>query len=216
LATQEQQLEVQVDRQGQLVEMGQSIAAFCQRVQAGLAQATFAQKRTLVELLIDRVLVANGDGEIRYAIPTHPRGEMTRFCQLRKDYFYRIIQILALPQSRGLGERAFLVEGLECWGIRGVLVDRDDAGYYAVGSPQGFAEKLLSGLCIAGGTQHEVNRRTRRIDGAIKVVPVLFDLDIGFIHAVRIIGPFQPWPAAFVQLGSIPLDPSEDGGMVNP
>jgi hypothetical protein len=25
--------------------------------------------------------------EIRYAIPTHPRGEMTRFCQLRKDYF---------------------------------------------------------------------------------------------------------------------------------
>jgi site-specific DNA recombinase len=67
--------------------MVQSIAAFCQRVQAGLAQATFAQRRTLVELLIDRVLVANGDVEIRYAIPTHPRGEMTRFCQLRKDYF---------------------------------------------------------------------------------------------------------------------------------
>ena len=91
LATQEKQLEAQVDRHGQLAEMVHSIAAFCQRVQAGLAQATFAQKRTLVELLIDRVLVANGDVEIRYAIPTHPRGEMTRFCQLRKDYLHRVV-----------------------------------------------------------------------------------------------------------------------------
>jgi site-specific DNA recombinase len=91
LATQEQQLEVQVDRHGQLAEMVQSITAFCQRVQTGLAQATFAQKRTLVELLIDRVLVANGDVEVRYAIPTHPRGEIARFCQLRKDSILRTV-----------------------------------------------------------------------------------------------------------------------------
>jgi site-specific DNA recombinase len=113
LSTQEQQLEVQVDRHGQLAEMVQSIAAFCQRVQAGLAQATSAQKRTLVELLIDRVLVANGDVEIRYAIPTHPRGEMTRFCQLRKDYLHHIIQILALSEQAGLREGAVMLEELE-------------------------------------------------------------------------------------------------------
>jgi site-specific DNA recombinase len=83
LAAQEQQLEVQVDRHGQLAEMVQSIAAFCQRVPAGLAHATFAQKRTLVELLIDRVLVANGNVEIRYAIPTHPRGQTTSILALR-------------------------------------------------------------------------------------------------------------------------------------
>jgi len=77
--------------------MVHSIAAFCQRVQAGLAQATFAQQRTLVELLIDRVLVADGDVEIRYAIPTHPRGEMTRFGQLRKDYFHQIIETRLWP-----------------------------------------------------------------------------------------------------------------------
>jgi hypothetical protein len=45
LATREKQLEIQVDRQGALTEIVQSIAAFCQRVQAGLANATFAQKR---------------------------------------------------------------------------------------------------------------------------------------------------------------------------
>jgi site-specific DNA recombinase len=91
LATQERQLETQVDRQGAFMEMVQSITAFCQRVQAGLAHATFAQKRTLVELLIDRVLVANGEVEIRYALPTHPRSETTRFCHLRQDYFHHII-----------------------------------------------------------------------------------------------------------------------------
>jgi site-specific DNA recombinase len=87
VAAQETQLEAQVDRQGKLTGMVTSIEAFCQRVRSGLAQATFAQKRTLVELLIDRVLVDNGDVEIRYVIPTSPRGETTRFYQLRKDYF---------------------------------------------------------------------------------------------------------------------------------
>ena len=87
LAAQEAQLEAQVDRQGKLAGMVTSIEAFCQRVRSGLAEATFAQKRALVELLIDRVLVDNGDVEIRYVIPTTPRGETTRFYQLRKDYF---------------------------------------------------------------------------------------------------------------------------------
>ena len=49
-----------------------SCEAFCQRVRRGLTKATFEQKRTLVDLLIERVLVANGDVAIRYAIPTAP------------------------------------------------------------------------------------------------------------------------------------------------
>ena len=61
--------------------------AFCRRVQAGLAEASFAQKRQLVELLIDRVVVTDADVEIRYVVPTGPRGEHTRFCHLRLDYF---------------------------------------------------------------------------------------------------------------------------------
>ena len=65
--------------------MVQSIEAFCQQVQSGLANATVAQQWTLVELLMDRVLVANGDVEIRYAIPTYPRSETTCSCQLRKN-----------------------------------------------------------------------------------------------------------------------------------
>jgi site-specific DNA recombinase len=70
LATQAQQLDAQVDHQAELAGLATAITAFCQRVQAGLTHATFEQKRTLVELLIDRVVVTNDEVEIRYVIPT--------------------------------------------------------------------------------------------------------------------------------------------------
>jgi len=80
-------LAVQTDRQKELVGLTESVTDFCQRVQQGLANATFEQKRQLVELLIDRVIVTNDEVEIRYVVPTGPNGEHMRFCHLRKDYF---------------------------------------------------------------------------------------------------------------------------------
>src|SRR5579859_7257456 len=65
----------------------EALTDFCQRVQAGLAEATFEQKRQLVELLIDRVVVTGEEVEIRYVIPTSPTSEHLRFCHLRLDYF---------------------------------------------------------------------------------------------------------------------------------
>ncbi|MGO8951591.1 MAG: recombinase family protein [Ktedonobacterales bacterium] len=89
LAEQVRQLEASVGRHDELAAMVQSIEAFCQRVQQGLLEATFEQKRLVVELLIDRVVVTNGEVEIRYVIPTSPSSEQVRFCHLRLDYFYR-------------------------------------------------------------------------------------------------------------------------------
>jgi site-specific DNA recombinase len=65
------------------------IEAFCQTVRAGLATASFAQRRLLVELLIDRVVVTNDKVEIRYVLPTSPDGPHPSFCQLRKDHLDR-------------------------------------------------------------------------------------------------------------------------------
>src|SRR5438128_4486513 len=87
IAEQARQLEVSVGRHDALAGMVQSMEAFCQRVQQGLAEATFEQKRHLVELLIDRVVVTNEEVEIRYVIPTSPTSEHLRFCHLRLDYF---------------------------------------------------------------------------------------------------------------------------------
>jgi site-specific DNA recombinase len=91
LEAETKELEAQVDRQVELAQLGASIEEFCNRIHAGLANATFEQKRALVELLIDRVLVADGEVEIRYVVPTHPSSEKVRFCHLRKDYFDDIV-----------------------------------------------------------------------------------------------------------------------------
>jgi site-specific DNA recombinase len=80
-------LEAQATRHGEMAAAVRGAEEFCRRVHAGLAAASFAQRRQLVELLIDRVIVTNEDVEIRYVIPTSPRGEQTRFCHLRLDYF---------------------------------------------------------------------------------------------------------------------------------
>jgi site-specific DNA recombinase len=87
LEAQANTLAVQTNRQKELVGLTESITDFCTRIQQGLANATFEQRRQLVELLIDRVVVTNDEVEIRYVIPTGPNGEHTRFCHLRKDYF---------------------------------------------------------------------------------------------------------------------------------
>jgi hypothetical protein len=87
MARQGDQLAAEARRQQDLGGVVQSIEAFCSRVQGGLSQATWEQKRQLVELLIDRVVVTDADVEIHYVIPTTPASEQVRFCHLRTDYF---------------------------------------------------------------------------------------------------------------------------------
>ena len=81
-------VEAQTRQQMEVSERCEALTDFCQRVQAGLAEATFEQKRQLVELLVDRVVVTMDEVEIRYVIPTSLRSEHIRFCHLHTDYFY--------------------------------------------------------------------------------------------------------------------------------
>jgi len=87
LAGQEQQLRNDTLRQQQLAGVAASVEGFRARIQRGLAEATFEQRRQLVLLLIDRVVVTDAEVEIRYVLPTSPESEHVRFCHLRKDYF---------------------------------------------------------------------------------------------------------------------------------
>ena len=87
LTRQSQELREQVSRHSHVAQLTSSVEEFCRRVQIGLTDATFEQRRQLVELLIDRVVVTDEQVEIRYVIPTSPAGEKNRFCHLRSDYF---------------------------------------------------------------------------------------------------------------------------------
>jgi site-specific DNA recombinase len=86
LLAQERQLESSARERAELAAIADSIEEFSERVRAGLADATFEQKRRLVELLIDRVIVNDEEVEIRYVVPTSPEGPHQPFCHLRTDY----------------------------------------------------------------------------------------------------------------------------------
>ncbi len=92
------QLEAEARNQQNLAGLVESMEAFCARVQEGLTQATWEQKRQLVELLIDRVVVTDADVEIHYVIPTTPASEQVRFCHLRTDYFDTVLVFVGLDQ----------------------------------------------------------------------------------------------------------------------
>ena len=87
LANQEGQLDGEADRHRELAGVADSLAGFCRRIEQGLAPATFEQRRQLLLLLVDRVVVTDGEVEIRYVLPTTAESEPVRFCHLRKDYF---------------------------------------------------------------------------------------------------------------------------------
>jgi hypothetical protein len=80
-------LDAQAQRQIDVAKLAEGISSFCQRIQPTLKGLNFAQRRQLVELLIDCVIVTDGHVEIRYVVPTGSAGETTAFCHLRKDYF---------------------------------------------------------------------------------------------------------------------------------
>ena len=86
LLAQQRQLDAAARQKLELGAVADGIEAFCQAVRAGLATATFEQRRLLAELLIDRVVVTDGQVEIRYVLPTSPDGPHRPFCQLRKDH----------------------------------------------------------------------------------------------------------------------------------
>jgi site-specific DNA recombinase len=69
LEGQQRQLQAQADQRMELAGVADSIEDFCDRVRGGVEVATFEQRRQLVELLIDRVIVTDEEVEIRYGDP---------------------------------------------------------------------------------------------------------------------------------------------------
>ena len=84
--SQERELEQQVGRRHELAGAVGRVEDYCRRIEDSLAGAPFEQRRRLVELLIDRVIVTDAEVEVRYVIPTNASSEHGRFCHLRTNY----------------------------------------------------------------------------------------------------------------------------------
>lgn len=100
LAAQEQQLAAQTERQADIARLGLSLEEFSRRIRQGLDQATWEQRRQLIEWLVTRVIVTNGEVEIRYVIPTSPAAQTGGICHLRSDYRALLQPAEAVPPRR--------------------------------------------------------------------------------------------------------------------
>jgi site-specific DNA recombinase len=107
LQSQQRQLDAVAHQHITLSAVAESLEAFCAQVRDGLQAATFEQRRALVELLIDRVIVTDGDVEIRYVFPTACHGPPIRFSHLRVDYLHFVPEPIVVcardHQSSSLG-----------------------------------------------------------------------------------------------------------------
>lgn len=83
----ERELVAQAQRVVDVNLLAASTTQILTRLAGSLDSTRPEQRRQLVELLIDRVVVTDGDVKIRYVIPTTDASTQTPFCQLRTDYF---------------------------------------------------------------------------------------------------------------------------------
>jgi site-specific DNA recombinase len=163
----EKQLDNQVDRQKELIGLAASVEDFCGRVHVGLENASFEQKRKLVELLIDRVIVKNGEVEIRYVIPTSFSSEFVHFCHLRKDYFDPHPASIIGQSHAAIGQIGCQTPGL----------------FFAAFPMRQQIHRVDLALCQATRTQP--NAITRLLNKVAKALPTLLfiqpNLGIGFL-----------------------------------
>ena len=87
LLAREREVAAQGERLVEVRATTRSMTRVLEGLRVGLGQASFEQRRQLVELLVDRVVVTDGQVEIRYVVPTTPTSTKTQFCHLRTDYF---------------------------------------------------------------------------------------------------------------------------------
>jgi site-specific DNA recombinase len=167
------------DQQSKLAGVAASVEEFRGRVVAGLGRATFEQKRHLVELLVDRVIVTEDEVEIRYVIPTSSKGEGVRFCRLRTDYFHHPApgqQHEPLPRLRQFHHleldsvrRGGLTRVLACV----PLVDERDLDRLARRLLQARAQvRHLRAVLLVGGGDLQRQQVPERVDRDVDLAPL--------------------------------------------
>ena len=137
----------------------------------------------MVELLVDRVLVAEDEVEIRYVVPAHPNSEKVRSCHLRKDYFDDVVQIGAVRQRQRRPSSPVCFNtatALAYAGCPSTLITRGRGAPLHNASRRNRSRRDR----VPFGRQHELDRLAGGVDGPIQVCPATCDLDVGFVHVV--------------------------------
>src|SRR4051794_4377528 len=172
LEEQARQLEAQADRQKELAGLSSSIGEFCRRVRQGLDKASFEQRRSLIELLVDRVIVTDGEVEIRYVMPTDRASEQVRFCHLRLAYLNPVVEPAAAAMAGEAPQLALPLHLAERARIALEPIGHDLPRVAGVLATKCLAEEALSGLLVALGAEQEVDGLPGAVDRSVQVAPL--------------------------------------------
>ena len=210
LEQQAKELSVHVDRQKDISDMAGSIEDFCRRIQTGLTNASFAQKR----ILVDRVLVINDQVEIRYVVPTHARAETTRFCHLRKDDFHDVIEVLHRPVFAMAWQITGALQTRDCWRVSWSEIGVNDTWRRST-VPDCAAEQALRRVFVAERRQKKLDGCTLRINSSVQVTPFAFDPDVSLVHTPALVRRLRVSSVSKSQFRCVALYPAPNGQMID-
>jgi site-specific DNA recombinase len=206
LAARERELLAQGQRLLDTAKILASMTEVCARLRQNLEATTFEQRRELVELLIDRVVVTDDDVEIRYAVPTTDSSLHTRFGQLRQDYLDHPASRQQHESALGLGVLDDFQADAVGLGVRRRLV----AGVALVdeGQRDRLAGDLLDGLGQLGDLLSVLLIGRRDVQGQQVPEGVHGQVDL---RAVPLLRPVVPGPPAALR-GALERPTIEDDG----
>jgi len=185
-----------------------TIQAICTRLQVGLEDATFDQRRELVALLIDCVIVNGAEVEIRYVIPTTEASTHIRFCHLRKDYFDPLLHQFA-PDVLDLWQNCSKRRRVD-----GCSVRHRHSGPHQSGLNRPRQEG--GGRCyVACRADVDVDDLTILVDGPKCITPTSGNADIRLVKTPALPNTMATRAGGFLIEWSELLDPVEDGGRIN-
>lgn len=98
VAPQLRHLDLPAHQQGAVAALAPGSETCCPPIRPPLDPWTVAQRRQLVTVLSDRVIVSDGQVAIRSVVPTGPKGKTVPFCHWRLDYFDLKAQAVVVPQ----------------------------------------------------------------------------------------------------------------------
>ncbi len=123
---------------------------------------------------------------------------------------HNIIQILNLPKFSLHWDQSLILNSFECRRICSVFINADNSRNTAVTISKSLSKNFLSCRLVSSFTEYLIKSVPFRINCSIEVMPFPFDLDVGLIYSVRIVGWFQKFFESFLKLQSILMNPSHD------
>jgi hypothetical protein len=121
-----------------------------------------------------------------------------------------VIKIFALAQADTMRQNPFRFQLFHCRRKGWVLIYIDDSRHWIPGGTQSLTEEAFSGRSIALRGEQKIDGLAFGVHGTIEELVLALDLYICLVGAVAFVGGLQMWPAAFVQFGSVGLDPAPD------